>query len=239
MMRGTLNQLLATGVLLCALLSSAARAQPMDPILPLPPPPTYEAPRASELDGWRTTQYGRRLRLDSLVGLGVRASGLWVANDALNRGQGGGGLELLFRLHRRVVLEFSGEFQYGRSASTSVMSSTYERMDVPLMVGLRVYIAPSSWALSPYAIVAAGADYARATLVGVAEESWFGQIDVGGGLEGRVGRRFRLNLELRGYNRIHQVNGLTLYVSDAYGNAVPALRNQYGLLYNLSGSVYF
>ena len=40
------------------------------------------------------------------------------------------------------------------------------------MVGLRVYIAPSSWARSPYVVAAAGADYARATVAGASEESY-------------------------------------------------------------------
>lgn len=203
----------------------------------LPPPPTYEESNASALSGGPAVQFDSRPALGAMVGLGVRASGRWVGSDVLNRGQGGGGLELLFHPYRRVTLGISAQYQYGRSASSAVMSAQYERMDVPLMVDLRVYLAPSS--ACPYVVAAAGGDYARATLAGVSEEGWFGQVDPGTGIEWRAGQRFTVNIEVRGYGRIHDVKGLTLYVNDESGNAVPALRNQYGLVYHLGGGVHF
>lgn len=200
---------------------------------PLPPPyvpPTYRIQRSQE-----TAR--ALLPFRPQFGIGVHLSGVWPVNDVLNYGEGGIGLDLLVRVQPRLTVEFGAQYQ--QSNIKSGYSSYYQRIDAPILGGLRVHVGPLGWSVSPYLAGAVGADFAHAGLSTAEESSWFFECQGGFGLEGRVGRHFAVNVDLRGFGRFRSGSDYAFYVTDAYGNTIAALGEQSGFVFNSSLAVYF
>lgn len=200
---------------------------------PLPPPyipPAYRIAASQELAR-------ELLPFRPQFGIGIHVSGLWPVNDVLSYGQGGIGLDLLIRAQSRLTVEFTAQYQ--QSNTKSGYAGYYQRIDAPILGGLRVHVGPLGWSVSPYLAGAVGADFAHAGLSTAEESSWFFECQGGFGLEGRVGRHFAVNVDLRGFGRFRSGSDYAFYVTDAYGNTIAALGEQSGFVFNSSLAVYF
>lgn len=220
---------------------------PQQPYQPYPPS-SYRPVmrRAAPIEPWRPQ-----------LGLGLRFSGVGQWNSAASHySQGGIGLELLFRVHRRVTLELSA--QYLRVGDTYVsdgyyayptgpLSSNgtyYDRYDVPILAGLRYHFTDYRSVLAPYLVGAAGVTYARLyPPESYAYEShWFTDVAAGLGLEIRGGRHFYLSFDIRGFGRFRGIDANDpsegAYV-DGAGGSVPAMGNQGGIQFHCGIGGYF
>ncbi len=169
------------------------------------------------------------------VGLGVQVSGQMSTDEPLSFGQVGIGLDLMLRAHPRWSLEPGAEYQPG--STLSPYAGQYGRTDVPILTGLRVYLGPIGWSAAPYMVAVFGADCAHAQLT--AEAAWFVEGRGGLGMEGRLGRHFPLNVDLRGFGRVRPSVDSALYLTDTYGNSFPVLSSQSAFLFNTGCAYYF
>jgi hypothetical protein len=195
------------------------------------PPPAFQPPLRYPRPGFRPQ-----------LGLGLRFTGLWTENDLLSYYQGGFGLEVLFRVHPYVTLETVIGYQHTDTSGYSYTYSDYDRTDVPLLTGLRVYLAPPRFAFRPYLVLAGGADFARVYVPGGMDSTWFGEIQGGAGLDLQLGRHFALNLDVRGFGRFRptpSADTQALFLIDSFGNQTLALSGQAGVQLNGGFAVYF
>lgn len=169
------------------------------------------------------------------AGLAVQVNGQWSSDALLSLGEAGIGLDLMLRVHPRLTLELGAEYQHGTIINS--YSGQYNRTDVPILTGLRVYLGPLGWSAAPYLVAVFGADCAHAQLP--AETAWFFEGQGGLGLEGRLGHHFSLNVDLRGFGRVRPSADSALYLTDTYGNLIPVLNNQSGFLFNTGCAFYF
>lgn len=210
--------------------------------------PTYVQPPQQQYVTYAPRRFTYTPRFRPQFGLALRASGLWSENAAIGFGQGGIGVEALFRVHPRLTLELSVQYQsisndyyydeYGY-AYQSPTAYYYDRRDVPILGGLRVHLGNPLWLLSPYVVGAAGPSWARLYTPDATESAWFFEAQGGIGVELRGGRHFTLNMDLRGMGRFRSLKEDSLYFVDGYGRGVPAMGNQGGVIFNFGIGGYF
>jgi hypothetical protein len=216
---------------------------------PPPPQPTYVQPVRRR---WIFTERWR-----PQFGLGMKAGGLGQYNSAVGSySQGAIGLELLFRAHPRLTAEFSLQYQrvssdyysdgfYAYSTGPVANNGTpYDRMDIPMLGGLRVHLGPALSALSPYVVGAFGATYGRLYQPDsyFAESHWFGEAQGGIGVEIRGGRHFYLAADLRGFGRFRSVDLNSPNegrYTDAFGISQPAMGSSGGVIFNFGIGGFF
>lgn len=249
---------------LATLAPAAALAQSAEP-LPPPPvyadpaqpvysppaagPPVYGSPPASGAPVYGQPAYGQpayaqpsysqpvprwRRPFQRQLGLGVRATGQWADNGLLEYGLGGLQGDLLLRASPHVTTELSSGYLRTGLAG-------YDRTDVPITLGVRLHLGGPRSVVSPYFVVAGGAQYARldSPEAGGYEQAWFLQGQLGGGLEVRLGRHFALNADLRGIGHLRVDQGARLVALDVFGQERPLLGSQLGLQGNLGLAAYF
>lgn len=213
------------------------------------PQPTYVQPVRRR---WIFTERWR-----PQFGLGLRFGGLAEYNSAVgSHSLGAVGLELLFRAHPRLTLELSMQYQKVSSDyysdgyydySTGPIANNgypYDRMNLPILGGLRVHLGPALSAISPYLVGAFGATYGRLAQPDsyYVESHWFGEAQGGVGVEIRGGRHFYLTADLRGFGRFRSVDPNSpsegRYI-DAFGLSQPAMGSSGGVIFNFGIGGYF
>lgn len=169
------------------------------------------------------------------VGVEVQIGGQWSSDPLLGQGQAGIGLDLMFRVHPRLTLELGAGYHHG--SSTNSYLGQYARTDVPIFTGFRFYLGPLDWSAAPYLVAALGADCAHARQQ--PEAVWVLEGQGGLGVEGRLGRHFSIDVDVRGFGRTRPNIASALYLTDTYGNLIPALNSQSGFLFNTGCAFYF
>jgi hypothetical protein len=168
-------------------------------------------------------------------GLGFRFAG--AINTDRNHtefSQLGLGGEILYRAHRRIVMELGGEYQ-------KRVDNGFARWDVPVTLGMRIHIGAPDWVVSPYFVLAAGGAYADLDYVHSHDRAWFLDGQAGGGLEIRLGKRFAINADLRGdaRYRLTKPDEATAATLSINGKPFAPMDNQYGLQFRAGAAVYF
>lgn len=216
-------------------------AQPYSP----PPPPEYAPPpvyQPQPQPAYQPTyQPAYQPRWRPQFGLGIRGMGAYSGNALTGFGQGGVGGDLFLRVHPRVTMELG--VQYQRTTDQSTYTNGYDRMDVPITLGLRVHLGNPFWHVSPYLALAAGVSYAEAavwTTVGpVYDAAWMGEGQVGGGLEFRLGRHVNLWMDLRAATRLRSQSPQQVTVLDDLDRSYAVIGNQFGGQFNIGMGVFF
>lgn len=160
---------------------------------------------------------------------------------------GGGGVDILFRALPRLTFELGFQYQHLSEEDLFMNGYQYDRYDVPITLGVRVYLGNPRWMLSPYIVGAAGATYSRLTLLEALtyESHWFGEVQGGVGLEWRLGPHFFFHFDLRGQGRFRKVGELGTpnskegTLTDEYGNTVPAMGSSGGFVLNIGLGGFF
>lgn len=213
------------------------------------PPPAYAQPMYQSSYQPPPPLRGYAPRWRPQFGLGLRFGGLGQWNDAAGfYSQGAVGLELLFRVHPRLTLELSAQYQsvtqnyytdgyYTYSTGpTAANGFYYDRYDVPLLAGARVHLGRPLSFVSPYLVGAFGATYSRLYQPDsyLYEAHWFGEVQGGAGLEIRGGRHFYLTFDVRGLGRFRKIdlNDPNEGVYSDGNVSVPAMGNQGGFILN-------
>ncbi len=195
--------------------------------------------------GRRSLVYGDRFRAQ--FGLAARFGGYGNYGSFGSYNTGGGGLDLLFRVHPRITLEMG--FQYQRISQEDLYWNEfqYERFDVPMTIGMRVHLGNPMRMFSPYLVGAGGITYSRLYQFDslVYESHLFGEVQGGVGFEWRLGPHFAFNFDVRGQTRFRKVGELGTpdstegTLTDQYGNTVPAMGPSVGFLINLGIGGFF
>jgi hypothetical protein len=167
-------------------------------------------------------------------GLGVRGTMAWYDYGPSAYLQGGVGLEVLTRLSARVTLEISGQYQRALHDDLGL-----DRMSVPVVLGLRMHLAPQHYVTSPYLVLGAGVNYTRLMLPELYEQAWYGELQGGGGIELRPARNFALNLDLRLIGRLRVDRAEPLVLQDDLGHTLVPNLNHYGFQVNAGIARYF
>ncbi len=205
-------------------------AQPAPPPIAAPPPPVYAPPppppiayRPPMLSQWQTK-----------FGIGARFTAAINTDAFASFSQLGFGGELLFRVHRHLVLELGADYQ-------KRMDDGFARYDVPATLGLRVHIGAPDWVVSPYFVFAGGGVYANLDYLHSHDIGWFLNGQLGGGLEIRIGKHLALTADLRGdaRHRLNQPDAATANTISINGKPFVPLQDSYGLLGRLGAAVYF
>lgn len=189
---------------------------------PLPPPPAPVVLRPVDPQ-WRHR-----------FGLGFRFAAAINKDQFTDWSQLGLGGELLYRAHRRIVLEMAGEYQ-------KRVDNGFARYDVPVTLGARFHIGAPDWVVSPYFVVAAGAAYSDLDFLHHHDKAWFLDGQAGGGLEIRLGKRFAINADLRGdaRYRLTKPDEATAATLSIDGKPFAPMANQYGLQFRAGAALYF
>lgn len=191
-----------------------------------PPAPTYVAVRrAPQVDGWR-----------SRIGLGVRGIGVTDSGGWDNLGIGG---EFLIRASNHLSLEFAAEYQHDTAGGPS---GAIDRVDIPATIGMRVYLGPPRWVVSPYFVFAAGFDYAAQDLRPITDQAYYFDGQLGGGLELRLGQHVALTADVRfdGKKRLDSPADPIVAESFVVGSRTARpLGDEYGAQFRLGVALYF
>ncbi|MFO0574822.1 MAG: hypothetical protein U1A78_12590 [Polyangia bacterium] len=195
---------------------------PPPPMMAAPPPPVVV--RMPPPADWKHR-----------FGLGFRFAG--AINTDRNHtefSQLGLGGEILYRAHRRIVMELGGEYQ-------KRVDNGFARWDVPVTLGMRIHIGAPDWVVSPYFVLAAGGAYADLDYVHSHDRAWFLDGQAGGGLEIRLGKRFAISADLRGdaRYRLTKPDEATAATLSINGKPFAPMDNQYGLQFRAGAAVYF
>ena len=203
------------------------QAPPPPPVYQAPPPPAYAPPmtqyRPPVLPQWQA-KYGFGARFAAAIN-----------NDRFTSfSQLGFGGELLFRTHRRLVIELAGEYQ-------KRVDNGFDRYDVPVTLGMRVHIGAPDWVVSPYFVFAGGAAYSNLDYLHSHDIAWFLDGQLGGGLEIRLGKHVALTADLRGDGRyrITAPDEATANTISIDGKPFAPMQNSYGLQARLGAAIYF
>jgi hypothetical protein len=195
------------------------------PAPPPPPPPavSYYRPMVAPVSQW-----GPRF------GIGARFAGTINTDNGVTFGQLGFGGELLYRVHRHVVMEMAGEYQ-------KRVDNGFDRYDVPVTLGVRLHIGAPDWVVSPYFVAAAGAAYSNLDYLRSHDEAWFLDGQLGGGLEIRLGRHFALNADVRAdaRHRMTKPDDATAATVSIDGKPFAPLGDSYGAQFRLGAALYF
>lgn len=167
-------------------------------------------------------------------GLGLRGTMGWYDYGPATYLQGGVGLELLTRLSPRVTMELSGQYQRVLHDDLGL-----DRLSVPVILGLRMHLAPAHYFTSPYLVLGAGVSYTRLILPELYEQAWYGELQGGGGIELRPGRHFALNMDMRLIGRLRIDRAEPLVLEDDLGHTVAPNLNHYGFQINAGFARYF
>jgi hypothetical protein len=191
-----------------------------------PPEPTYVAVRrAPKVDGWR-----------SRVGLGVRGIGVTDSGGWDNLGIGG---EFLVRATNHLSLELAAEYQHDTAGGPS---GAVDRIDIPATIGMRIYLGPPRWVVSPYFVFAAGFDYAAEDLRPVTDQAYYFDGQLGGGLELRLGQHVALTADVRFDGKKRLDSPADPIVAERFvtgGHAASPLGDEYGAQFRLGVALYF
>jgi hypothetical protein len=198
------------------------------PIIVPPPcccaPPPLEAP-ALVVAKPAGPQWASRL------GFGVRGTGAVEHDGWNNLGIGG---ELLYRATSHLTTELAAE--YDHSAANAL-----GRTDVPVTFGLRMHIGRPDWVVSPYFVIAAGADFASQDLKFTHDDAIYLDGQIGGGLELRLGQHVAVTADAR-LDAKKRANGVAENVAATTsidGKPVHALGDEVGGQFRLGVAVYF
>jgi hypothetical protein len=199
---------------------------------PAPPPPApvervaYQAPVVVAAPA--LPQWGARF------GFGGRFAGTINTDSFTDFSQLGFGGELLYRAHRRVVLEMAGEYQ-------KRIDNGLARYDVPVTLGVRLHIGAPDWVVSPYLVMAAGAAYANLDFLHGHDVAWFVAGQLGGGLEIRLGKHFAITGDVRGdaRHRLTKPDEATAATVSLNGKPFAPMADQYGAQFRLGAALYF
>lgn len=200
-------------------------AQPAPP----PPPPApvvYTRPTVPPASQW-AAKFGIGGRFAGTINVDQGSQGATF-------GQLGFGGEILYRIHRRVVMELAGEYQ-------KRVDSGFERYDVPVTLGVRIHIGAPDWVVSPYFVAAGGGVYSNLDYLRSRDTAWFLDGQVGGGLEIRLGRHFAINADVRldARHRLTQPDEATAATLSINGKPFSPLGDSYGGQFRIGAAVYF
>ena len=167
-------------------------------------------------------------------GFGGRFAGTINTDSFTDFSQLGFGGELLYRAHRRVVLEMAGEYQ-------KRIDNGLARYDVPVTLGVRLHIGAPDWVVSPYLVMAAGAAYANLDFLHGHDVAWFVDGQLGGGLEIRLGKHFAITGDVRGdaRHRLTKPDEATAATVSLNGKPFAPMADQYGAQFRLGAALYF
>jgi len=193
---------------------------PPPPVVQAPPPPVRYRPPVPQ---WQAK-----------YGFGARFSAAINTDPYTEFSQLGIGGELLFRVHRRIVLELAGEYQRR-------IDNGFDRYDVPATLGMRVHIGAPDWVVSPYFVFAGGAVYSNLDYLHSHDIGWFIDGQLGGGLEIRIGKHVALTADLRGdgRHRLTKPDEATINTISVNGKPFAPLQDSYGLQARLGAALYF
>ncbi len=209
------------------------------PIMPLPavpppvivPPPCCCAPQLAAPEVVVEPARPPGPQWTSRLGLGVRGTGAVEHDGWNNLGIGG---ELLYRATPHLTTELAAE--YDHSAANAL-----GRTDVPVTFGLRMHIGRPDWVVSPYFVVAAGADFASQDLKFTHDDAIYLDGQIGGGLELRLGQHVAITADAR-LDAKKRANGVAENVAATTsidGKPVHALGDEVGGQFRLGVAVYF
>ena len=200
------------------------------PVFQAPPPPVFQAPPPPPvmaapvvLPQWKAK-----------FGVGFRFAATINTDQLTDFSQLGFGGELLYRAHRRLVLELGGEYQ-------KRVDNGFARYDVPVTFGLRIHIGAPDWVVSPYFVMAAGLAYSNLDFLRSTDVAWFADGQLGGGLEVRIGKHLALTADLRGdgrrrLTRPEEAAANTLSID---GKPFSPMQDSFGLQARLGAALYF
>ena len=188
-----------------------------------PPPPAYVPARPLVVPQWQAK-----------YGVGARFAVTLNTDQLTDFSQLGFGGELLFRAHRRLVLELAGEYQ-------KRVDQGFARYDVPVTFGLRIHIGAPDWVVSPYFVMAAGLAYANLDFLRSNDTAWFADGQLGGGLEIRLGKHLALTADLRGdgRRRLTKPDEAAANTLSIDGKPFSPMQDSYGLQARLGAALYF
>ena len=192
---------------------------------PPPPPPQvdYYRPRVAPQSQWAAK-----------FGIGGRFAGTINTDQGTTFSQLGFGGEILYRIHRRVVMELAGEYQ-------KRVDNSFARYDVPVTMGVRLHIGAPDWVVSPYFVVAAGGVYSNLDYLRSQDAAWFLDGQVGGGLEIRLGRHFAITGDVRldARHRMTKPDDATAATVSINGKPFAPMGDSYGGQFRLGAALYF
>jgi hypothetical protein len=194
---------------------------PPPPVFQAPPPPVMAAPVV--LPQWKAK-----------FGVGFRFAATVNTDQFTEFSQLGFGGELLYRAHRRLVLELGGEYQ-------KRVDNGFARYDVPVTFGLRIHIGAPDWVVSPYFVMAAGLAYSNLDFLRSNDIAWFADGQLGGGLEVRIGKHLALTADLRGdgRRRLTKPEEATANTLSIDGKPFSPMQDSFGLQARLGAALYF
>jgi len=194
---------------------------PPPPVFQAPPPPVLVAPVV--LPQWKAK-----------FGVGFRFAATVNTDEFTEFSQLGFGGELLYRAHRRLILELGGEYQ-------KRVDNGFARYDVPVTLGLRIHIGAPDWVVSPYFVMAAGLAYSNLDFLRSHDVAWFADGQLGGGLEVRLGKHVALTADLRGdaRRRLSKPDEATANTLSIDGKPFAPMQDSFGLQARLGAALYF
>jgi len=202
-----------------------------------PPPPVYAQPAPPppppSLNYYRPT-VAPRSQWAAKFGIGGRFAGTINTGDGNTFGQLGFGGEILYRIHRRVVMELAGEYQ-------KRVDSGFDRYDVPVTLGVRLHIGAPDWVVSPYFVAAAGGVYSDLDYLRSRDKAWLLDGQLGGGIEIRLGRHFAITADVRldARHRLTKPDDATAATVSINGKPFSPIGDSYGGQFRLGAALYF
>jgi hypothetical protein len=206
------------------------------PVYAPPPPPVYAQPAPPpppSLNYYRPTVVPRS-QWAAKFGIGGRFAGTINTGEGTTFGQLGFGGEVLYRIHRRVVMELAGEYQ-------KRVDSGFDRYDVPVTLGVRLHIGAPDWVVSPYFVAAAGGVYSDLDYLRSRDKAWLLDGQLGGGLEIRLGRHFAITADVRldARHRLTKPDDATAATVSINGKPFSPIGDSYGGQFRLGAALYF
>jgi hypothetical protein len=190
---------------------------------PPPPPPNYYRPTVPAQSQWAAK-----------FGIGGRFAGTINTDQGTTFGQLGFGGEILYRVHRRVVMELAGEYQ-------KRVDNSFDRYDVPVTLGVRLHIGAPDWVVSPYFVAAVGGVYSNLDYLRSQDAAWFADAQLGGGIEIRLGRHFAITGDVRldARHRMTKPDDATAATVSINGKPFAPMGDSYGGQFRLGAALYF
>lgn len=165
------------------------------------------------------------------LAVGLRAVGGVSSNAYGSFTQLGPALDVLWRLTPRFALELRGEFQGTVSGPVD-----YQRLDVPLTLGVRGLLGSGLW--RPYLLAALGADYAWRRIPGniaaqPSESAWLLNTELGCGVTRQLRGSLHWLAELRLAGRFRTDDAPRLLAPNERGVPTELLGNQFTTQFSL------
>ena len=144
-----------------------------------------------------------------------------------------------YRAARHLGLELMGGYQQSDQGG-------FKRTDIPLTFGLQIPFLGPEYVLTPYAVVAAGVNFAHLTLIDatnkqLADTRTQAVAQAGGGLELRLGPRFSINGDIRAEGRwnMNEASDAVKNTTSIDGKAVHPITDSVGVRAGVGGTFYF